>query len=283
MGAAKSLITVGALSDYSEKASIIRFSCRIGRKMRTEPSYQLDPQKIIDTIAKLQERIGERFPESGLLQVCGRLLEIAEHMKERSAWIGRPNYKLRATAWAICATILILTVITIVYFAGSDAIDLSSESGKLASFVTLLEAGMNDVVLIGAAIFFFFTMERRYKRNRALKAIHELRSIAHVIDMHQLTKDPHRLINQKQYQFTGLSPRLEMTPFLLRRYLSYCIELLSLSGKVAAVYVQEFDDSVALASVSDLEQLGTGLCNKIWQKMSMLELDLEEPRPKIHT
>ena len=28
---------------------------------------------------------------------------------------------------------------------------------------------------------------------RALKAIHELRSIAHIIDMHQLTKDPERI------------------------------------------------------------------------------------------
>ena len=47
--------------------------------------------------------------------------------------------------------------------------------------------------------------------------------------------------------------------------------MLSLTGKIAAVYVQEFDDGVALASASELEVLTTGLSNKIWQKISILE------------
>ena len=37
------------------------------------------------------------------------------------------------------------------------------------------------------------TLEARLNARRALTALHEFRSIAHVIDMHQLTKDPSAL------------------------------------------------------------------------------------------
>ena len=251
--------------------------------MEPTTSYQLDPQKIIDTIAKLQKRVGERFPDSGLFQVCGRLLEISEHMKERADWIGRPLCKLRIIAWASCALILILTLVPVFYVIRVGEVDLFQNAEGLSGVVTLLEAAINDLVLIGAAMFFFLTIETRFKRQRALRAIHELRSIAHVIDMHQLTKDPHRLMSTQMYQFTGLSPRLRMTPFLLRRYLSYCTEMLSLSGKIAAVYVQAFDDAVALASASELEQMTTGLSNKIWQKMSILHEEFRDEEGTIQT
>ena len=62
-----------------------------------------------------------------------------------------------------------------------------------------------------------------------------------------------------------------MTSFQLRRYLDYCSEMLSLTGKIAAVYVQQFDDEVALGSASELETLASGLSNKIWQKILILE------------
>ena len=116
------------------------------------------------------------------------------------------------------------------------------------------------------------TTETRYKRKRALEALHEIRSIAHVIDMHQLTKDPHRILNGDQYQNTSLSPKMEMTRFELHRYLDYCSEMLALLDKIAAVYVQEFDDSVALASAAEIDTLTTGLSSKIWQKIGILAI-----------
>ena len=45
------------------------------------------------------------------------------------------------------------------------------------------------------------------------------------------------------------SPKSSLTPFELARYLDYCTEMFSLIGKIAALYVQRFDDSVALSSV----------------------------------
>ena len=235
----------------------------------------LKPRLIVETIEKLNQRIKERFTDSGLNKVCGQLSLIAKNMEDRAEWIGKPVNWIRYVTWAFCLIIFICSIIPFFYFQS----DLD-EPLDLESVVTLMEAGLNDVVLVGAAIFFLLSIEVRYKRARALKALHELRSIAHVIDMHQLTKDPHRISQASKYPKTGESPELKLTPFELRRYLDYCSEMLSLTGKIAAVYVQEFDDGVAMASASELEILTTGLSRKIWQKISILHKDAVEAKAK---
>ena len=229
----------------------------------------LQPKLIVKTIELLHQRIGERFPDSGLNNVCQQLLVIAQNMQVRAEWIGKPVKWLRFVTWAICSLIIGLAIAPLVYLAFSDnAVEL--HENWFTEILQIMESATNNVVLIGAAIFFLLTLETRYRRQRALKALHELRSIAHVIDMHQLTKDPHRITDKHNYLSTSGSPKLEMTQFKLRRYLDYCSEMLSLTGKIAAVYAQEFDDEVALAGASELETLTTGLSQKIWQKIAML-------------
>jgi hypothetical protein len=242
----------------------------------------IDSAKIIATIELLEGRIEERFPKSGLRQVCAHLLTVAENMKQRSEWIARPVGWLRLLTYTICVLIVIGTIAALFTFGmNHDDLDLLPKKNQksITNFITVMEASINDVVLIGAAIFFLLTFETRYKRNRALKALHELRSVAHIIDMHQLTKDPHR-ISEGEYVYARgrMSPKMEMTSFELRRYLDYCSELLSLTGKIAAVYVQAFDDGVAIASASELEALTSGLSHKIWQKILILE-KTEDERP----
>ncbi len=101
-----------------------------------------------------------------------------------------------------------------------------------------------------------------------MAAIHQLRALAHVIDMHQLTKDPERsFFNEKR---TYSSSMQTMNTFELTRYLDYCAEMLSLVSKVAALYTQNFDDTVILTEVNKLENLTTGLSNKIWQKIVII-------------
>jgi hypothetical protein len=139
---------------------------------------------------------------------------------------------------------------------------------SFADFVQAIDAGINDVVFVGIAIFFLSTLEGRIKRRRALKALHELRALAHIIDMHQLTKDPQVITSPGPS--TPSSPKRTMTDFELSRYLDYCSEMLSLIGKVAALYVQRFDDPVALSAVDQIEDLTTGLSRKIWQKIMLI-------------
>jgi hypothetical protein len=138
----------------------------------------------------------------------------------------------------------------------------------------MLEAAFNSLLLVGATVIFLVTLESRIKRRRALQALHELRVIAHIIDMHQLTKDPERL--HVQGPDTRSSPKRTMTNFELNRYLDYCSEMLSLSGKIAALYVQDFPDAHVVAAVNDIEDLTSGLSRKIWQKIMILDEEQEK-------
>ena len=116
---------------------------------------------------------------------------------------------------------------------------------------------------------FLVTAENRLRRRQALGFIRELRAVAHIVDMHQLTKDPDRLLHA--VTDTDSSPRRSLNRDELGRYLDYCSELLSLTSKLAALYAERFNDSVILQAVDEVEALTLGLSSKIWQKIMMLD------------
>lgn len=218
----------------------------------------LDSEKIVKTVEVLNRKINERFPDSGLYKVCQELLTIAVESQKRSEWIATPRRYLR-----VVIGILITIIIGILLFILTHT-NLPNSGFDLIVLVQVSEAGINVFILLSAAILFLVTTEARIKRGRALKAIHELRALAHVIDMHQLTKDPERL------QGKSSSSKPNLSPTELMRYLDYCSEMLSLVGKLAALYVQKFDDPVALVAVNEVEDLTTGLSRKIWQKIMLI-------------
>ncbi len=229
------------------------------------PYEQLEADKIIATVDTLHNRIVERFPNAGLAKVCGELLNIARLAGKRANEIARPIPTVRILSALVLVLILVSTGwICWLFYEGSD------REGFLRSseLVQVVEAAMNALFGIGLTVLFFVTLETRIKRRRALRAIHELRCIGHIIDMHQLTKDPERTLHREQD--TESSPRRTMTEFELGRYLDYCSEMLSVTGKIAALYVQNFEDPVAISAVNDIEDLTTGMSQKIWQKLSVL-------------
>ena len=225
--------------------------------------HKLVPEQTVATIVTLKQRIEERFPGAGLGKVCDELCEVAKDSKSRAEKIARPDYLLRSLVGAIT----ILGLLALVY--SISLMEISFNNIEAGEFVQIVESGLNDLVFISAAIFFLITFETRIKRSRALDALHELRSIAHVIDMHQLTKDPSRV--QANVLLTRSSPEVTMTAYELTRYLDYCSEMLSLTGKVAALYGLNFRDGVVLAAVTEIENLTTGLSRKIWQKIVILQ------------
>lgn len=115
--------------------------------------------------------------------------------------------------------------------------------------------------IFGIAVYFLLRLETRVKRGRALKMLHALRSLTHIVDMHQLTKDPALITSAPE----------GMSPADLGRYLDFCSDMLSLIGKVSALMVQHFDDDLVLAAVNEIETLTTGLSRKMWQKITLLE------------
>ncbi len=222
----------------------------------------LRPDHIIQTIAQLRERIHERFPGSGLSKVAEELQKIGNEAVARSEWIARPLLPLRVAIGSLVAFIGIMVLLALVN------LKVSKMWESFADFVQAVDAGINDIVFVGIAIFFLVTLEGRIKRKRALGAIHELRALAHIIDMHQLTKDPEVILSGGPA--TKSSPKRAMTTFEMSRYLDYCSEMLSLIGKVAALYAQRFNDPVALSAVDEIEDLTTGLSRKIWQKIMLI-------------
>jgi hypothetical protein len=237
--------------------------------MNDSPKYNsLNPDRIIATLAQLKDRIGERFPRSGLYQVCDELMEMTKKTSARAANISRPKLWFRGLLAILAAAGAVGAI-----FIGHWMLGLRS-SDELAGTMQGLEAAVNLVIIIGAAGVFLVTLEARWKRQLALSALNEFRSVAHVIDMHQLSKDPSALGGPR----TSSSPQRAMTRYELVRYLSYCSEMLSLSSKAAAVYADNIHDSAVIDAVGDIERLTTNLSQKIWQKITLVETDLEDDR-----
>jgi hypothetical protein len=151
-------------------------------------------------------------------------------------------------------------------------VKLDLSGGGFSDTAQGVEAAINDLVFVAIAIYFLVGIEARLKRARALKELHVLRSLAHVVDMHQLTKDPERLVRGERGGIdTASSPKRDMTPFQLTRYLDYSSELLAILSKVAAIYVHRFNDAETLRAAGDIEDLTIGLSRSIWQKIMILD------------
>lgn len=222
----------------------------------------LKASEILATTDRLQKRISERFPNASLGRVAQELDEIAREAQQRCLWFNRPNVPLRIATW-ICVILAISALVASLFLVKADASNWS-----LKDLLEGLNAGIGDVVFLGAAGIFLFTLEGRIKRKRALDAINELRALAHIVDMHQLTKDPERLI--RSGPSTASSPIRTMSAFELSRYFDYCSEMLSLIAKIGALYVQDVQDSAVLSAVDEVENLTLGLSRKIWHKIDIL-------------
>ena len=222
----------------------------------------LDADAIIATCARLSGRIGERFPGSGLSKVAQELLAVARDTTETIGHIRRPRWWIRFG--------VALAVLSMLAIVGGLALSASAPSSRLELFalLQLVESGVNDVIFLGVAVFFLSSLETRLKRRAALRALHQLRSLAHVIDMHQLTKDPDHHLSPEVS--TASSPQRGLGRFELGRYLDYCSEMLAIISKLAALYVQDLDDPQVLGAVNDIQGLTTGLSSKIWQKIMIV-------------
>ena len=223
----------------------------------------LRPGPVVETIEKLVARIFERFGDCGLYRLCVQLHGIAKVDTRRAVSIARSYIWLRVLIFAtIAAGIAVLGwMLTLIDFT-------SAATDSVSSAAQGIEAAANLTILAGAAVLSLLKLEERLKRRRALAALHELRSIVHVIDMHQLTKDPSKFVVRAN---TASSPPLLLNKFQMTRYLDYCSEMLSLTSKVAVLFGQSLDDPAVGEVVSDIERIGSGLSQKIWQKIMILQ------------
>jgi hypothetical protein len=232
----------------------------------------LKPERILDTQQRLTARIAARFPGSGLSEVAAELGSIAEKAAVRAEEIRRPNVLVRGSV----AALLILAGALGLWMLGT--MEFRTDFKNAQSVFTLVELMLRSSVFLGAVLLFLITLETRLKRRRALDALHELRAIAHVIDMHQVAKSPEGLAAAVAGG-PGADKPTARTIDDLNRYLNYCNELLAMVSKIAALYVQDFPDAPTVSAVDQVENLCSGLSRGIWQKIMILDECRVEEKP----
>jgi hypothetical protein len=199
----------------------------------------------------------------GFTQTVSHLLDLSRTTAAEASNLRRPYWGMRlvplvAIAGAAVAFGMLYGIFRVI----------PDQQIGLAEFTQGLEASLNIILIAGIAIGFFLRLENRRKRTIALNGLYRLRAISHVIDMHQLTKDPAGVAGSRP---TTSSPLRDLDQEQLARYLDYCTEMLSLTGKLAALYAQYFPDATVVAAVNDVEQLTTNLSRKIWQKIMLVQ------------
>jgi hypothetical protein len=225
---------------------------------------ELHPRSVCSTITLLACRIQERFPESGLSKVAAELGHVAERNQQVIEHLRRPIWWVRALA-----ALTIGTLIALVLWAAFQLAHLAG-TGGVAEALQAINAATNQLIFLSLTVLFLFSLEGRLKRRTALRMLHRLRSIAHVVDMHQLTKDPENVL--RPFDATASSPVRSLSRAQLARYLDYCSELFALTSKLAALHAQHRQDPVVLDAVNDIESLTADLSRKIWQKITILDM-----------
>lgn len=225
----------------------------------------LNADRVQQTLDQLCRRIDARFRNSGLFDVCRKLAAISKETNTIRARIRRPIYVVRILTLLVAAGFIAAGTVTFAHLRFET--DLT-----LIGFIEASEAGANLLILLALGFFYLVNLESRIKRKQVVAAINRLRDIAHVIDMHQLTKDP----NTKALatHITSVSPTRDLSPFELSRYLDYCSEMLSLVSKLGYLYIAEYNDPTATAAANELESLADGLSRKIWQKLLILRFEI---------
>ncbi|GAA3661649.1 hypothetical protein GCM10022237_21920 [Nocardioides ginsengisoli] len=229
------------------------------------PFEKVQAGPVLATVRRLEERIEARFPGRGLHRVVGELASLVETVASSTATVRGRRSWLRPVSRAGIALILVLTGAVLVLAVRSAAVD-APDTGL--DWIPLLESTVNDLVFAALAIWFLYSVPERLQRESLLELLHRLRSLAHIVDMHQLTKDPERL--RSSFTPTAASVAMDLDTDELEHYLDYCSELLSLIGKTAALCAEESRDAVVLDTVSTVETLTVSLERKIWQKIAVL-------------
>ncbi|RWO02937.1 hypothetical protein [Mesorhizobium sp.] len=233
----------------------------------------LDAKLIIETAERLEKRVAERFPDTGLHGVAIELVSLSRDLAKAAKALEAPIWWLRGVVIvAIAAGALMFLFVGTILPLGR----ISGTHDAIQS-VQGIESLINMIILAMLGFLALIRTEERIKRKQVFRKLHGLRSLIHVIDMHQLTKDPAAL--STDFKPTSHSPARITDRADLARYLDYCSEMLSITGKIAALFAQSVNDDVVVDGVNDIESLGSNLSRKIWQKITLIDGPLRSARP----
>ena len=227
---------------------------------------RLDSAYVEQTVGRLEARIRARFPDRRLGDAARALRTAVPQIHDDFEASKTRRRRVRWATRSVSVVVVLAAVATIV-LALRDPVTRGTDSS--VEWLAILETTVNDLVFAGIAVFFLWAVPERFERRTLLDLLHRLRSLAHVVDMHQLDKDPEQ--TRLDYHPTAESPtRRIMDAEELHHYLDYCSELVSLIAKTAALCAERTSDPVVLGTVSEIETLTAQMSQKIWQKISLL-------------
>ena len=137
------------------------------------------------TFERLHASICEHLPPTSLPRVPADLVQVGKQQPKNEQQVHRPKWVLHAIS-ALPLTLDLLQPV---------------------------KPGLSTIFLLAASAPLLISLELSRERSRCQQALHELRAVAHVVDMHQLTKDPEHAL--RPGGDTRPSPRRQMTPFEL--------------------------------------------------------------------
>jgi hypothetical protein len=217
------------------------------------------------TVERLERRILARFGERGLTKAARdlrRLVDLVQtEARESRTRMRRMTLATRATSITIIAATLLAMVFSL-------RAPVKDGLARTVDWVPLVDSTISDLVFAAIAVLFLWATPERLERRALLGVLYRLRSFAHVVDMHQLSKDPEQV--RSTYTPTEQSIQHGLDADQLHHYLDYCSEMLSLTAKTAALCAEHSSDGVVLETIFTIETLSTELSNKIWQKISLL-------------
>lgn len=146
----------------------------------------LDSKLIIETAERLEKRVAERFPDAGLRGVAIELVSLSRDLATAAKALEAPIWWLRGVVIAAFAAGALMFL-----FVGT-ILPLGRISGThdAVQSVQGIESLINMIILAVLGFLALIRAEERIKRKQVFRKLHGLRSLIHVIDMHQLTKDP---------------------------------------------------------------------------------------------
>ena len=236
---------------------------------------RMDLERLREALEALRGRIVAREREAekhrefepliGLTDECKRLAAGASGVEigasHQIPWLRMFALAATLVAGAVGVALSIIVVVFAVQIvSGSD----TTSAEKLPA----LQAGVGLIIVLGGAVISLWAHERRGRRRRLLTTLHQVRALAHRVDLLQLTKPTEHYVVEGPS--TDASPEQQMSDFEFSRFLIYCRTLLSWLGKIAALHASNITDPVVLSAVDDVGALTARLQQNIGQRLLLL-------------
>src|SRR5262245_31312944 len=120
---------------------------------------RLKDDKLLETVERIQKRIAERFPGSGLSQVAAELAQVTRESVARAAEIRRPDYWIRA-GLVLVGLLTLIGIIRHFYFAPNFRTGVNE-------IIEFLDATKGIGVYLVAEVSFLITREIRINSLKA--------------------------------------------------------------------------------------------------------------------